>query len=73
MIIFCLFSGNIYLSLGVSVSLSTVSELFCSEVFKTFVILLAILLPIKSPATSADFELLFFEAVSRTSYADCLA
>ena len=43
-IIFCLFSGGTYLSLGTSlsnpifsVSFVTVSELICGEVFETFV------------------------------------
>ena len=36
-IIFCLSSGNIYVSLGISLSCSliTISELFCCEVFET--------------------------------------
>ena len=42
-IIFCLSSGDIYLSFGISVSLATVSEVFCGDFF---VILLAILSPI---------------------------
>ena len=56
-IIFCLFSGDIYLSLGISLSrlFVTVSELFCCEVFEIFVNLLAILLSIKSPVASAVF------------------
>ena len=49
-IIFCLSSGDIYLSFGISVSLSNVSEAFCGDLF---VILLATLLPIKSPVASA--------------------
>ena len=49
-IIFSLSSGDIYLSLGISLASSfvNVSKLFCCEVFETFVIPLAILLPIKS-------------------------
>ena len=39
----------IYLFLSISHSLSTVSEVFCVERFEVFAILLAILLPIKSP------------------------
>ena len=60
-IIFYLSSGVIYLSLGVSLSCSfvIVSELFCGEL-ETFVTLLAILLPITPPATSA-VELLFLK------------
>ena len=63
-------SGDIYLSLDIflGVSLSflfvTVSELICRDFFGTFVILSAILLPIKLPVASALFY---------TSVADCLA
>ena len=53
---FCLFTGNIYLSLRSSVSLSTVSEVFPVEFFEAFAILLAIVLLLKSLAA---FELLF--------------
>ena len=51
------FSGDIYLSLGISLSFSfvTVSELFCCQFFETFVTLLAILLPFRSPVASAVF------------------
>ena len=41
-IIFCLFSEDVYLSLGISVSLSIVSEVFCGKSFEVLVILLAI-------------------------------
>ena len=54
-IICCVFSGDIYLFLGVSVSLSTASNVNCGDLFKTFVILLAILLPINSAVASAIF------------------
>ena len=56
-IIFCLSSGDIYLSLGISLaySLLNISKLFCGEVFQTFTILSPILLPIKSPIASAVF------------------
>ena len=61
-IIFCLFSGDIYLSLGISLSrpifyasFVTISELFCGEVLETFVILSAILLPIEYPVASVVF------------------
>ena len=66
--IFCLFSGDIYLSLVISLSnpiffvlFSTVLELLCGEDLETFVILSAVLLPIKSPVVSIVFlfELLF--------------
>ena len=52
----------------------TISELFSCEFFETSVILLAILLPIKSPVASALFFLItLFEAVLNASIADCLA
>ena len=60
---FCLFSADIYLSLGISLSnpiffsLSTVPELFCDKVLENFVILPAILLPIKTSVPS--FKLMF--------------
>ena len=53
-IMFCLFSGDICLSVSISVSLS-VSEVFWGKFLETFVILLAMLLPIKSPVASAVF------------------
>ena len=59
LIIYSLFSGNIDLSFGIpqwnpiiSVSFSTVSELFCRELLGTFVILSAFLLRVKSPFAS---------------------
>ena len=53
-ILCCLFSGDIYLSFAISVSLSTVtvSEVFCSDFVA---ILLAILLSDKSPVASVVF------------------
>ena len=56
-IIFCLSSGDVYLSLGISLSFSfvIVSQLFCGEHHETFIILLPILLPIKSQIVSAVF------------------
>ena len=56
-IMFCFFSGDIYLSLGISLSCSfeTVFELFCGDIFETFVILSPVLLAIKSPVASANF------------------
>ena len=78
--ILCLFSGGIYLSLGISVSylmlsasFVTVSELFYGKVIEAFVILSSILLPIKSPVASAVFWSALFEAVLVVSVADCLA
>ena len=70
----------IYIFLGISllssiffVSFVTVSELFCGEVLEIFVILSAILLPIKSPLASADVWIAIFEAVLSESVADYLA
>ena len=56
-IIFCFYSGDINLSLGIYLSCPfvTVSELFYGKVFETLVTLLALLLPVKSPAASAIF------------------
>ena len=74
-IIFCLFSGDIYLSLGIylSCSFAAVSALLCCVFFETLVILLAILLPIKSPVASAVFSIALFKAVLNSSVTDCLA
>ena len=65
-IILYLFSGDIYFSLGVSISFLAWSfceynpfENFCV----TLVILLAILLPTKSPVASGIFWIAYFEAV----------
>ena len=71
-IIFCLSSGDICLSLGVFLPCSfvTVSELLCCEFFEAFVILTAILLPIKSPVASAVFSITLFEEVLSASVAD---
>ena len=67
-IICCLSSGDMYLSLGNSVSLSSASGVFCGDFFKA-----AILLPIKSPVAHAVFCIAFFEAVLNTSVMNCLA
>ena len=66
-------SKDIFLSLGIFLSCSfvTVSELSCCELSETFVILLAILLPIKSPVASAVFRITFFEIVLSASAAYC--
>ena len=53
--IYCLFSGDIYLSFGVSNSFSFVFKAFCEDLFETLVILSAMLLLIKSPVASAIF------------------
>ena len=65
-IICCLFSGDMYLSFGVSDSSFT--SIFCDrnfveEFFETLVILSPILLLIKSPITSAIFWIALFEVV----------
>ena len=59
LVIYCLFSGDIYFSS----SFVPVSELFCGEVFETFVILSAILLPIKPTVAPAIFCIALFEAI----------
>ena len=60
--------------LGISLSGSFVifSELFCGELLETFVILLAILLPIKSSAAFAVFWITDLEEVLSAFVADCL-
>ena len=61
----CLSSGDIYHSLGISLSCSfvIVTELFCGELLEIFVFLLAILLSIKSPVASAVFWMTLFEEI----------
>ena len=65
-----------YLSFGILVSdpkfSFSVSKLFCGEVFVTFLILSAILLPIKLPAA---FECLYLKqfVAFKASVAGCLA
>ena len=56
-IFFCLFSGDIYLSLGIYLSrlFVTLSILLFYKVFETFVVLPAILLPMKPPVVSDMF------------------
>ena len=60
--------------LGVSFPFSfvNVSELFCGEFLETFVILSAILLPIKSAVPSAVFWITLFKVVLSASLADYL-
>ena len=65
-IISCIFSGDIYLSFGISSSLLTTFKLF----FEDFVILSAILLSIKAPVASAVFWITLFEAVFIASVLD---
>ena len=64
-IIFCLSSGDIYLSLGISLSCSfvTVFGSFCVEFFQTIIILLGIFW---------NFGIALFEAVLNGFVADCL-
>ena len=66
-IICFLFSGDIYLSFGISLSFSSIFEAFCGwisfEDFEILVILSAILLPIRSPVASEVFWIALFEAV----------
>ena len=52
-IIYCLSSKDTYFTLGISLLFSFVIifELFCCEFFETFVILSAVLLPIKPPVS----------------------
>ena len=68
---FCLSSEVIYLSLAISISCSfaIVSELICGKVFEIFVILSAILLPVKSPVAPA---VTLFEVVLSPCVLDCL-
>ena len=56
-IIFCLSTEDIYLTLRIFLSclFVIVSELFYHELLAAFLILLAILLPIKSPDAAAFF------------------
>ena len=72
----CFSSGDMYLFLGVALSASTSISLFCNslaDVFETFVILLALLLPIKSPVASTAFWISLFDAVLTASVVDFLA
>ena len=46
------------------------TELFCGKVFKKFVVLSVILLPIKSSAPSADFRIVYFDTILSASVAD---
>ena len=70
-IIFCLSSRYVYLS--VSISSSFVADFFGVEVFEAFVVLSAILLPVKSLVASAGFWITYFQAVLNVSVTDVLA
>ena len=74
-IVSCLSPGKTYFSLGIYLSCSfvAVSELFCCEFCESFEILLAILLPIKSPVAPVVFWMTLFEKFLIASVADCLA
>ena len=71
----CFCSGDIYLSLGISLSSSfvTVSELLCSEFFEILVIISANLLPIKSLVASGVVWITLLEVVLSASITNCLA
>ena len=60
---YCPIINDFFLSLGISLlwSFVIVSKLICGELLEIFVILLAILLPIKSPVSFPFFELLFLK------------
>ena len=73
-IIFCLSSGDIFLSLWISLKSpilcsSFVTELFCGDVFGTIGFSSAISLLIKSPIASAVFWIALFEKVLSASSA----
>ena len=72
-IVCCLFSGDICLSFGVSISFSTVFECNSFRDFEISVILSAILLLIKSPVASAVFWIDLFETVFIAFVVDFLA
>ena len=63
--IFCLLFGDSNLSLGISLSCSsvTVYELFFCQLYKVFGILLVILSPIRSPVFSAVLWINLFVVV----------
>ena len=75
-IVCCLSSGDRYLFLGVALSASTsvsLFSIFLVDIFKTLVILSAILLPIKPQVPSAAFWIALFEAVFIACAVDFLA
>ena len=69
----CLFSGDMYLSFGISISSSFCECNSLGDFFETLVILSAILLPIKSPVASAVFWIALYEGVFIASVVDFLA
>ena len=68
-IICCLFFVDTYLSFDISVSLSTVSEESCGNVF----VILLILLTIKSPVACVVLWIVSLERVLSAYVADCIA
>ena len=62
-----------FLGISLSSPFVTVSETLRCEFFETVVILLAMLLPIKSPVAFAVLWTTLFEEVLSASIADCLA
>ena len=70
-IIYCLFSGDIYLSFGISISFCECNSF--EDFFERFVVLSAMLLSIKSLVVSAGFSIALFEAVFIASVVDFLA
>ena len=77
-IICCLFSGDIYIYIYVYIYINISISSFCEcksleNFFERFVILSAILLPIKSLVASAIFWIALFEAVFIPSVVDFLA
>ena len=68
-----LFSGDMYLSFGISISSSFCECNSLGDFFETLVILSAILLPIKSPVASAVFWIALYEGVFIASVVDFLA
>ena len=70
---FCLFSRDIYLFYGVSISSSFCECNSLGDFFETLVILYGILLSIKSPIPSAIFWIALFEAFFIASVVDFVA
>ena len=70
-VIFCPYSGDVYLSLIISSSFA--SGLFFCAVFETLLILSKILFPIKSQAASSVFSIALFEVALSEFLIECLA
>ena len=67
------FSGNMYLSFGISISSSFCECISLGDFFEILVILSAFLLAIKWPVASAIFWIALFEAAFIAPLADFLA